>query len=112
MAYELYYAFATTSTRFELGAFLIWFLFDASFALVAIFSAYPRAERRAALLRVLLGVAVGIAVLRFLAATYPDEREQTTAYWTGILLQFPIGWGSVYLLLRDGSTRGHSLEIW
>ena len=55
---------------------------------------------------------VGVAFLRVLAAVWPDEREQVTAYWTGILLQLPIGWTSVYLLLSRGDAKGQSLEIW
>merc|ERR1712113_370023 len=57
-------------------------------------------------------VAAGIGGLAWLAKVYPDEREQLTAYWTGILLQLPIGWACLYFLWRDQDTKGHSLEIW
>ncbi|KAL1297419.1 hypothetical protein AAFC00_004951 [Neodothiora populina] len=112
MAYELFYAFATTSTRFELLSFLMWFILDFSFASVAISSSIPPARRRTVATRMVFGVLIGICILYQLTQMFPDEREQKTAYWTGILLQFPIGWGSVYLLLKHRSTKGHSLEIW
>lgn len=111
MAYEIYYAFATTSTTFERLCFLVWFLLDLSFALVALFSAYRPERRKLVASRLILGVVVGVGFLHWLCQRFPDEREQVTAYWTGLLLQLPIGWGSLYLLLRDG-TKGHSLEIW
>jgi heme/copper-type cytochrome/quinol oxidase subunit 4 len=55
---------------------------------------------------------VGLVVFWALARTWPDEREQLTGFWTGILLQLPINWGSLWVLVRDQSTKGHSLEIW
>lgn len=112
MAYEIYYAFVTTSTTFELACFLVWFALDLSFASVAILSAYPPERRKLVAGRMVAGVVVGIAFFHAICQIWPDEREQVTAYWTGLLLQFPIGWGSVYLLLQRGDTKGHSLEIW
>ena len=47
-----------------------------------------------------------------LSAIFPDDREQITAYWAGILLELPVGWVSVYLLVKSQDTRGHSIEIW
>ena len=112
MAYEIFYAYATTSTTFERAAFFVWFLLDVTFAAVAIQSAYPVAERRRVAFRTAAGVLVGVSFFRYLAAAFPDEREQVTAYWTGFLLQLPIGWGTLWILVRDQSKKGHSLEIW
>lgn len=112
MAYEIYYAFATTSTVFEKISFLAWFLLDVSFAVVAIFAAYRPERRKLVATRILVGVLLGVLFLHALCLRFPDEREQVTAYWTGILLQLPIGWGSLYLLIQRGDTKGHSLEIW
>lgn len=111
MAYELFYAFATTSTSFELASFLVWFLLDFTFATIAIISAYTPARRPAVIKRMVCGILLGLVMLLILTHMFPDEREQVTAYWTGLLLQFPIGWGSLYLLLRDRDTKGQSLEI-
>ncbi|KAF2743448.1 hypothetical protein M011DRAFT_221613 [Sporormia fimetaria CBS 119925] len=112
MAYEIYYAFTTTTTTFERLCFLIWFLLDAAFATVAIHSAYAIPERGAVRKKLVLGILAGLACLHMLCKIWPDEREQLTAYWTGIVLQLPIGWGHVYLLLTERSTKGQSLEIW
>ncbi|KAI5370033.1 Putative terpene cyclase PaxB [Septoria linicola] len=112
MAYEIYYAFATTTTTFERLSFLMWFLLDVSFAIVAVLSAYRPERRRIVASRLLGGVLAGVGFLRILCSYFPDEREQVTAYWTGLLLQLPIGWGSLYLLLSKRDTKGHSLEIW
>ncbi|KAH9819405.1 hypothetical protein Tdes44962_MAKER05243 [Teratosphaeria destructans] len=112
MAYELYYAFTVTSTTFELACFLIWFVMDLTFAAIAIFAAYPPNERAPTARRMIAGVLIGLATFHGLCKMYPDEREQLTAYWTGILLQLPIGWGELILLFHRGDTKGQSLEIW
>lgn len=112
MAYELYYAIRITSTRFELFSFMMWFLFDVTFAVVAIFSAYTPEKRGPVTAKLSLGVVAGIAFLHALAKKFPDEREQLTAYWTGIILQLPISCGHLYLLLKERHTKGQSLEMW
>jgi hypothetical protein len=112
MAYELYYAIATTSTRFERRCFLVWFFMDATFATVTIFSVYPSGRRSSVVVPIVIGVPAGLAFLSTLCRHFPDGREQVTAYWTGILLQLPVGWGSVYLLIQRNDTKGQSLEIW
>lgn len=112
MAYEIFYAITTTSTRFELFSFMAWFVLDFSFAAVAIQSAYTPGQRRGVITRMLIGFMLALLLLRGLSIRWPDERDQITAYWTGIVLQFPIGWVSLWLLIKDGDTRGHSLEIW
>lgn len=112
MAYEIFYAYVTTSTTFERAAFFMWFLLDVTFVAVAIKSAYPSGKRLLVSLRTAGGVILGLVFFRYLAAVFPDEREQVTAYWTGWLLQLPIGWGTLWLLIRDQSKKGHSLEIW
>ena len=112
MAYEIYYAWTCTSTRFELFAFFIWFLMDVTFATIAIKSAYPASKRTMVALRTAVGVPVCVAGLWYLAQLFPDDREQVTAFWTGWILEFPIGWGSVIILLWRGDTKGQSLEIW
>jgi hypothetical protein len=112
MAYELFYAFATTSTRFELLCFIIWFLFDVAFVTVVLVAAYPRHRWYTVTCRLILGVVAGVAFLIWLCSIFPDERQQVTAFWTGVVLQFPISIGSMYLLIAERSTKGHSLEIW
>lgn len=57
------------------------------------------------------GVVVGVAFYHALGLYFPDERQQVTAYWTGLALQFPIGWGAVLRLL-NGDAKGQSIEIW
>lgn len=112
MAYELFYAFRTTSTTFELLCFLAWFLFDVTFVSVAITNAYPQQQRKAVAGRTIAIVVAGIVFLQWLCGQYPDEREQVTAFWTGVILQLPISVGSVWLLVQRRDTKGQSLEIW
>ncbi|TKA26369.1 hypothetical protein B0A50_05148 [Salinomyces thailandicus] len=111
ISYEVYYAFTVTSTTFERLAFLVWFLLDIGFATVAIKCAYPADKRKAVSLRMVSGVVVGVAFYHALGLYFPDERQQVTAYWTGLALQFPIGWGAVLRLL-NGDAKGQSIEIW
>ena len=47
-----------------------------------------------------------------LAWWWPDEREQKTAFWSGLYLELPIGWGQIYYLVKNENTNGQSLEIW
>lgn len=112
MSYEIFYAIATTSTTFERVAFFAWFAFDVAFAAVAIRYAYPAKERGWVAVRTAGGVVLGLVIFWAIARTWPDEREQLTGFWTGIVLQLPINWGSLWVLVRDRSTKGHSLEIW
>ena len=86
-------------------------MLDVGFATVAIKSAYPAKERAAKVTRMVVGSAIGVAFYYVLGLYFPDERQQMTAYWTGLALQFPIGWGAVLRLL-DGDSRGQSVEIW
>lgn len=112
MSYEIFYAIATTSTTFERVCFFAWFAFDIAFAAVAIRFAYPAPERKAVAARTVAGALVGLGIFWAIARRWPDEREQVTGFWTGIVLQLPINWGSLWVLVRDQSTKGHSLEIW
>lgn len=111
MAYEFYYAFATTSTTFERNCFLMWYLLDIIFVYIASRAAYPPSQRLGVALRTYIGAALGVAFLHGLCQIWPDERQQVTAYWTGLIIQFPCGWGSLYLLLKRG-IKGQSFEIW
>jgi hypothetical protein len=54
----------------------------------------------------------GMGFLWAVGRMWPDEREQLTAFWMGVYLELPIGWGQVYYLLKRGDTKGQSLEIW
>ena len=111
MAYELYYAVVMTESTIELSCFIAWFAFDAAFATVAIINAYPRDRRFATMIRMVVGVLTGIVFFHLICRAFPDEREQVTAYWTGWLLETPIGWGSL-VKLWQGDARGQSLEVW
>jgi hypothetical protein len=112
MAYEIFYALTTTSTLFEILAFLVWFVFDLGFVAIAIQHAHSPEQRKRITPNMIFGVLAGVLFLRWLTSIYPDEREQITAYWTGILLQFPIGWVCLYSLWKHHDTSGHSLEMW
>ncbi|KAL4930260.1 uncharacterized protein BDV17DRAFT_259301 [Aspergillus undulatus] len=112
MAYEFYYAFATTSTQTERICFLVWFEFDLLFTCIALWRVYPHDQRRRIATEMALYFLCAVTGLKYLGILYPDEREQVTAYWTGILLQLPVGWVYVYRLLADRSTLGHSFEMW
>ena len=112
MAYEFYYAFATTTTNFERFTFLTWLLLDICLATIAVISLYPHGYRGPITRRLIVGALLCTAFLYTLSSYFPDDNDQITAYWTGILLELPVGWGSVYLLLKRGNTKGQSLEIW
>lgn len=112
MAYELFYALRIPSTLFEQATFLIWFLFDLTFAIVALYSAYTPSQRGPVTVKLTLGVVAGVAFLHALAKWFPDEREQLTAYWTSIILQLPISCGHLWLLVKEKHTKGQSLEMW
>ncbi|KAF2676427.1 hypothetical protein K458DRAFT_447530 [Lentithecium fluviatile CBS 122367] len=110
MVYEIYYAIvytsAGTSTWFERPCFLVWFCCDVALAPVALFSAYKKERRFGLVKRLVGGTPAGIAFLWATGQVWPDERDRVTAFWMGTLLQLPIGWGQVYLLLQRGDTKG------
>lgn len=112
MAYELYYSFTTTSTNTERLCFLGWFELDITFVILTLRRVYTAEQRPKLARNMVIWFFLGIGILVGLARLYPDDREQVTAYWTGILLQLPIGWACLYFLWRDQDTKGHSLEIW
>jgi hypothetical protein len=112
MAYEIYYAYVCTTTTFQRACFFVWFLFDITFVIVAIRYAYRDGERGKMMWRLAWQVPTWMGVLWWAGRVWPDEREQVTAFWTGLYLELPIGWGQIYYLLRNERTKGQSLEIW
>lgn len=113
MAYEIFYAVATTDTAFERWCFSAWFVFDLAFVGVAVRFAYAPEKRWGVAGRTAALTGVWLGVLWVLAWWWPDEREQVTGFWTGVGLQFWINWGSLVVLwFGEGGTRGTSLEIW
>lgn len=93
-------------------SFLVWFGLDIAFTTEAVLCVYAPGQRLAIIKKIISGFLAGLLILYTLTAMFPDERQQLTAYWTGILLELPAGWVSVYLLLHNRDTKGHSIEIW
>jgi hypothetical protein len=112
MAYELYYANVCTTTSFQRACFVVWFLFDITFVSVAIRYAYTDGERGRMVRKLAWQVPAWMGVLWAAGRIWPDEREQVTAFWSGLYLELPIGWGQVYYLVKNRGTKGQSLEIW
>ncbi|KAF2113255.1 hypothetical protein BDV96DRAFT_613707 [Lophiotrema nucula] len=112
IAYEIYYAYTCTTTTFEKLGFSVWFMMDIAFCTVAVKCAYPPHKRRITSFLLVFGTIFGLGFYHTVSLYWPDEREQLTAYWTGTILQLPISVSAPYLLLKTGSTKGHSIEIW
>ncbi|CBX90948.1 hypothetical protein LEMA_P059820.1 [Plenodomus lingam JN3] len=112
MAYEIYYAYVCTTTAFQRACFFVWFLFDITFAAVALRYAYAPEERRATIEKMAWQIPAWMALLWYAGVLWPDEREQVTAFWTGLYLELPIGWGQIWYLIKRKDTKGQSLEIW
>ncbi|KAH7359534.1 hypothetical protein BKA66DRAFT_515213 [Pyrenochaeta sp. MPI-SDFR-AT-0127] len=112
MAYEIYYAYVCTTTTFQRACFFVWFLFDITFVTVALKYAYADGERRKTIWKLVWQVPAWMGFLWYLGRVWPDEREQLTAFWTGLYLELPIGWGQIWYLIKRRDTKGQSLEIW
>lgn len=112
MAYEIYYAYVCTTTTFQRACFFVWFLFDITFVTVALRYAYSDGERRKTVVKLLWQVPAWMLFLYWCGRQWPDEREQKTAFWTGLYLELPIGWGQIWYLVKRGDTKGQNLEIW
>lgn len=95
MAYEVYYTVTTTRTVLERACFLVWFLLDITFARTALRVAYAPERRKSVISRTVLYFVIGLVVLQTLCSGWPDDWHQVTAYWTGLALQFPVGWPMV-----------------
>ena len=80
--------------------------------MLALWRVYGRDQRKRIAGEMFVYCVTALAGLRYLCHLYPDDREQVTAYWTGILLQLPAGWVYAYGLVKHRSLLGHSLEIW
>ena len=112
MAYEIYYAYVCTTRRSQRACFFVWFIFDITFVTVALKYAYANAERRWMVWKLAWQVPAWMTFLWWIGQMWPDEREQKTAFWSGLYLELPVGWGSIYYLLKNENTKGQSLEIW
>lgn len=102
----------TTSTLLERTLFLVWSQLDITFIALTLWRVYGFDKGKRIAGEILVYCIAAIAFYRYLGYLYPDDREQLTAYWTGILLELPAGWVSVYTLMKNRSTLGHSLEMW
>ena len=111
LAWELVYAFATTSDAAQTTAFLTWFISDCVLAVTAVTSLYPHNQLTVAL-KISAVFAFSVAFLLWLTGQFPDDYHQITAYWTGIAIELPIGWLLLYDILHRQNLRGHSLRIW
>ncbi|EMD64727.1 hypothetical protein COCSADRAFT_355879 [Bipolaris sorokiniana ND90Pr] len=112
MAYEIYYAYVCTTTTFQRACFFVWFLFDITFVSVALAYAYKSGERARTIVKLLWQTPAWMVFLWWVGGLWPDEREQKTAFFTGLYLELPIGWGQILYLATRGDTKGQSLEIW
>jgi hypothetical protein len=93
-------------------SFLVWFGLDLAFITEVVLCVYAPGQRLAVTKKISTGFVASFSILWALTAIFPDDRQQLTAYWTGILLELPVGWVSVYLLIHNRDTKGHSIEIW
>ena len=108
---SLIFAFAVPSSTLETVAFLSWFLIDATFVTSAVCVAC-RGRRGIVASRISSIFVVGLLCLWWLCVQFPDDQQQVTAYWSGIILQFPVGWGLLYYLCKSDDLKNHSLMIW
>ena len=97
------------STPFEHLSFLTWFAVDFIFVMVAI-SIGHREDREAAAGKALLGNLALLVLYWILSLVFLDHHA--SAWFTAFTIQGYLSWGSVHDLMRNKSTKGHSLEIW
>lgn len=89
-----------------------WFALDLVFtSTLATYGTY-RGRRRDRAYFISTMVMVFLLALKILTITYPDDGQQMTAYWTGILLQLPLGWVHVMLLYQTRQVGLLNIEIW
>jgi hypothetical protein len=112
LAYELYYPFIMARGKLQLAGCLVWFLFDVRFIYTAIRYSVAPGQRLKVSVRCACSTSVLLAIFYALGRYFPDDGEQVTAYWTGWLLEMPIGWCAVLCLWIYGDTKGQSLEMW
>lgn len=98
--------------KLQLFGCLVWFLFDLRFIYIAFKYACPPEKRLKVGIRFTFSTCSLVAIFYILGVYFPDDGEQVTAYWTGWLLEMPIGWCAVTCLWLYGDTKGQSLEMW
>jgi hypothetical protein len=111
LAYEVFFAFAVPSTWPGTIAFLTWFWLDTAFV-SSVLHVTCRGRRKVVAGTIASIFIAGLLGLWMLCALFPDERQQIVAYWTGIMLQLPVGWGFLYNLWKSPTLEGHSMSIW
>lgn len=109
LAWELYYWIVLSSTPLERIGYSAWFVTDLIHAALVIRYAYAGRTRQAAQ-RMCRGVCISLFGLWVVSVFNPDH--QNSAFWTGLVLQMLISWGSLYDLVCGEGVKGHSLEIW
>lgn len=109
LAWELFYWIVLASTPVERYGYGVWFVADLVHAVIVIRYGYAGQKWQAAQ-RMCCGVCIFVFGFWMISVYNPDH--QSSAFWTGLLMQVPISWGSLYDIIRGEDMKGHSLEIW
>ena len=112
IAWELFYGLVTPKTLIEVVTFPVWVLLDLGFTTTYILYSTPIRERRACLASIVVYILFFLSLLLTLTIFYPDDGQQLTAYWTGILLELPIGWFELYALFGKQEDSGLAIATW
>ena len=109
LAWELFYWIVLASTSFERIGYGAWFATDLIYVTVTVRYEYADQIWQATW-RICRGVCV--FVLGFWIFSFFYHDHQSSAFWTGLVMQVCISWGSLYNIARREDMKGHSLEIW
>ena len=109
MAWELFYWLVVASTSFERYGCGVWFVADLLLAAVTVRFEYANHMWQATWL---MCRGVCIFVLSFWVISVSNPDHQSSGFWTGLLLQGSISWGSLCEIVHGEDMKGHSLEIW
>ena len=87
--------------------FIIGLLFDVLFVPFIIFRTYPLEKARISIsISIFTLFNLGLDLFHEITKMWSDEREQKTAYWTGIALQWPGSVPSLGLFVKGQERKG------
>ena len=112
IAWELFYGIFTPKLFIERITFPAWVILDLGFITSYILYSTPAREQRARVASIVLYTTLFLLLLRGLTVYYPDDGQQLTAFWTGILLELPVGWFELYALFGKQADSGVAIVTW
>lgn len=99
-------------SRFERLLFPTVFLLDVALVTTVILYGTPNGKRWERTISTVVTTSLFLSIIWTTASFYPDDGQNFTGYWLGLLLELPVGYQDVYIIWHQRDTKGHAIEVW